>query len=170
MEPTYALPLRTPRDLYEKLQREAARLAANVNTVNGDDLFNFVVTAWHLQEWIRKRSPRTHPDFDTDYARLIANPHIRICRDLANGSKHVRLTYGDQTVTKVERRITRAPARFGMAEFGESQFGDGLGASTLIVTAVHAGKQTAHGIRGVVAGVLQAYDDFAAKHPLDSAP
>ena len=165
MDPTYRLPLGTPRDLYEKLQREAARLTANVN---GDNLFNFMVTAWHLQEWIGKGSPRTHPDFAADLTRLRTNPHVQICKDIDDSSKHFRLDRRRRTVTDVTERVIREPVHFGRSRVGNPRSGDEnpLGEITLFVTVRNAAQETTYGLRDLVDGVLRAYKVFAAKHPL----
>ena len=40
-----------PRDLFEKLQRDAAKLSAQPSP---DDVFNFLVTAASLNEWVNR--------------------------------------------------------------------------------------------------------------------
>ena len=59
----------TPRDLFEKLKRESVRLDQEVN---GDNLFNFVTTAWHLgADWIRKGPTKLSPTMEADRQNLV---------------------------------------------------------------------------------------------------
>jgi hypothetical protein len=76
--------LKTPRDMLGKLKREHERLEAQVTS---DDFFNFIVTAYHLIDWIDK-NPSVPEPARTEVKTLYRNPYIAICRDLANASKH----------------------------------------------------------------------------------
>jgi hypothetical protein len=78
------------------------------------------------------------------------------------------LDYPAGAVTDVAHHVTRAPARLGMARLGESRLGDMLGATTITVTANTRGsaQPTTYTLGAIVDGVLQAYEEFAAMHPL----
>src|SRR2546430_1172086 len=76
--------LKTPRDVLAKLHREHARLK---HTVTGDDLMNFVITGYHIIDWVRK-NPSVSSGAKSDVQSMYANRYIAVCRDLANESKH----------------------------------------------------------------------------------
>ena len=71
--------LHSPCDLLKKLKFEAERLKQNFNSY---DFFNFVVTAYHLCDWVEKNFGLRKGDILNSYLE------IQICKDLANASKH----------------------------------------------------------------------------------
>ena len=112
---TYTMSLiKTADDLYEKLKREADRLKKDLS---GDNLYNFVVTAYHLLEWVQKDPNKTHDPAIIKEVRN--NRHFKICRDLANASKHFEITNYKPDVSDA----TNAKARYGRAEYGASEYG-----------------------------------------------
>jgi hypothetical protein len=104
-----------PEDLFEKLRRDATKLTAQPNP---DDVFNFLVTAASLSEWVRKyfagvalvedvassvraRDWKTFPVAESAWlldVGCIPNRHLderhhivnalRLCWDVAGASKH----------------------------------------------------------------------------------
>ena len=78
-----------PRNLYEKLERDAEKLD---NEVNGDNLFNFMATACHLQNWIKKEDGLRS---DSAVKRLLVMLHddnyIRLCSDILEAKKHFKI-------------------------------------------------------------------------------
>ena len=78
------------QDIFEKLQRDSEILERETS---GDGVFNFVITAYSLWDWIQK-----DPEFksvlnDTLKKKIWQNKYFRVCRDLANASKHMEITY-----------------------------------------------------------------------------
>jgi hypothetical protein len=144
---------RTPRDLYEKLKRDAAKLD---DQVNADNLFNFVVTAWHMQDWIKNGPAKSSPAIEADRNRLRVNEYVQICRDMANASKHFTLTY-DPTVSSITRE--------GAFTVGRSSVGgpDMVGGLDRYIIHVDSDR---HGVGEVVREVLQLYEAFLTKHGL----
>ena len=72
-------------DLFRKVQRDREAVEREVTP---DCLFNFVVTAHSLCDWIPK-DPAFSPTAGAACADLARNnPWLRARRDLANGSKH----------------------------------------------------------------------------------
>lgn len=75
----------TPRDLFEKLCRDSEKLDV---VIDGDHLFNFIATAYHLQDWIKK-SPLIS---STTVKRLVKKLHhdknLLICRDVVTAQSH----------------------------------------------------------------------------------
>lgn len=84
--------LHSPCDLLKKLKFEAERLKQNFNSY---DFFNFVVTAYHLCDWVGKNAniPLKRKDIPDYYKE------IKICKDLANASKHFRIDKYDPIVS-----------------------------------------------------------------------
>jgi hypothetical protein len=68
--------LATPQHLFEKMQADLLDLKAS-----GQDVytaFNFVVTAEHLPDWLRRRD------------LVKSNAYLRVVSHLANGAKHFK--------------------------------------------------------------------------------
>ena len=100
--------LQTAADLHKKLLREADRLEAEVTS---DHFFNFVVTALHLQEWIRKdASLKQHAP------RLAADPDFGVFRDIANASKH--FVPSKPSVESVDSLCGYGAGRYGRGGYG----------------------------------------------------
>jgi hypothetical protein len=72
--------LRTARDLLAKLRHDGERLKRN--HVDAHAAFDFFVTATHLADWLHQG------DEDKAKAMIKDNALLRVCRDIANGSKH----------------------------------------------------------------------------------
>src|SRR5688500_15419440 len=107
---TYSL--RTAIDLYAKLKRDATALDGEVS---GDRAFNFLVTAHHLQEWIRKDSTTKRQVLERLEA-FKSNPYLTLCSDLANASKH--FVQG----RKGEIEEVHGDQGFGMGRLGKGGF------------------------------------------------
>jgi len=82
--------LRTPRDMLEKAHREHARLAAELNI---DNVFNFFVTAYHIQDYVRKTAAVPPAILDA----FLQDQDIKDSRDLCDKGKHLRLTRSGRT-------------------------------------------------------------------------
>ncbi len=77
------------KDLFQKLKRDANALEKECTS---DNFFNFVVTAYHLCDWIKK-DPSCPQSSKNDVSYVRQRTCIRVCRDIANASKHFRLNY-----------------------------------------------------------------------------
>ncbi|NOT20633.1 MAG: hypothetical protein HOP24_10265 [Sideroxydans sp.] len=104
--------LRTPRDMLEKARREHQRLAERFDI---DNLFNFVVTAYHISDYIRKTGAVAQVALDT----FLQDQDIKDCRDLCDKGKHLTLTKRSDPITHVWSGC------FGGAPFGVLPFGGG---------------------------------------------
>jgi hypothetical protein len=101
--------LQTAHDLFDKLQRDVQLLDEEVTS---DRMFNVVVTARHLAEWIEKeRGIRLNELHDTDL--------FKTCRDIANASKHFELT----KQTEVDE--VSSSRGYGVGRYGKGGFGVG---------------------------------------------
>ena len=96
--------LHSPCDLLEKLKFEAERLEQNFNSY---DFFNFVVTAYHLCDWVEKNFGLRKGDILNSYLE------IQICKDLANASKHYCITKYTPTVTHADSVLGYGVGRYG---------------------------------------------------------
>lgn len=110
--------LRSPRDLYEKVRRDAGRLRVEVTS---DDFFNFVITAYSLADWIKNdlRLPdavRTYPVASKSNGDQI----LLLCGEIANGSKHFALRKANPQA----RAITSSQG-WGMGRYGRGAYGVG---------------------------------------------
>lgn len=84
-----------------------------------DDVWCFFQNCWHLKDWIRNddRIPQEHRDsVENDVCQSEA---LCICADLANRSKHLKLTTKrlDAAVTKRNLTIHAGPPGKGFGEY-----------------------------------------------------
>ena len=108
----------TARDLFEKLQRDAAALDAEVTS---DRLFNFVVTGYSLIDWI-KNDPSVPASAKVASAieGLYSDTWLKVCGDLATASKHFRLTSRPPVTTSA-----KASRGYGVGRYGRGGYGVG---------------------------------------------
>jgi len=75
----------TPRNIFEKLQRDSNRLD---KVMDGDYMFNFISTAYHLQEWIKKSPVKSSVAVKRFVKRLNQDENLKICGEILSASKH----------------------------------------------------------------------------------
>ncbi|MBU1098913.1 MAG: hypothetical protein KKA84_00805 [Bacteroidetes bacterium] len=104
-----------PRNLYEKLERDSTLLEAEVS---GDNFFNFISTACHLQAWIKNEAGMKS---DAVVKRLIKKIHetpgIRKCEDILAAKKQFRIftdLINDELIVEI------SDERFNIHEFKNS--------------------------------------------------
>ncbi len=92
------------KDLHGKLVREHERLNKEPTS---DNFMNFILTANHLYDWV-VNDPSADPSLKSKIEADLKNSIIgsdleflQICRDIANASKHFRLTYPHQIIKRV---------------------------------------------------------------------
>jgi hypothetical protein len=107
--------LRTPRDLFEKLKRDALLLDEEVTS---DRFFNFVVTGYSLIDWL-KHEPSVLP---ADTEAMYKDQWIKICGDLATASKHFALDPKKRTPITSKAESERG---YGLGRYGKGGFGIG---------------------------------------------
>lgn len=95
--PQVTFKFKTPRELLEKAQREKARFIKTYRAwqANGSDedavadhFWNFVVTAYHVRDWVGKSGKVS---FDDARKFVGSNESLAVCEVLANGSKHFEI-------------------------------------------------------------------------------
>jgi hypothetical protein len=90
----------TPRNLYEKLRRDSNKLDIEVS---GDNVFNFISTAFHLQHWI-KNSPLMSSEVVKRILRRIGtDEYVKHCQNIAQAKEHfkVEIDNNDNAVISV---------------------------------------------------------------------
>jgi hypothetical protein len=142
--PAQVFSLATPHHMMMKLAWEKrnlhAAIAARKNNEEPDFknhhaaayfAFNFAVTAWHIVDWVWQttddewrdticKSLKCKKDYDA-FKKALMNQYrvIRICQQIANGSKHMRINKPDNSI-RVDTAWARKPALAGQARAGDS--------------------------------------------------
>ncbi len=79
-----------PRNLYEKLERDSLALERETN---GDNFFNFITTAYHLQDWIKRDDGlQSEAAIKRLLKKLHDEPYVQLCSDILEAKKHFRVT------------------------------------------------------------------------------
>jgi len=152
MSLTYGL--KTPRDMLGKLHREYGRLK---DEVSSDNLFNFVVTGYHIIDWI-KNDPSIPTPAKTAVKSMYKNTHIAVCRELANASKHFAL---DKTNKSPVVAKTSAISGYGVGGYGKGAYGTGEESIVVVLT----DGQRFDALE-LAQNVVAAWEEFFAKHGL----
>jgi hypothetical protein len=89
--------LTSPNDLLEKLMYDFKRLKADEGQpAMLYTAYDFFVTAYSLVDWEKKHKQMTEAQAAPLYKPLV----IKVCRDIANGSKHFRRNKQPKTTVK----------------------------------------------------------------------
>ncbi len=75
-----------PRNIFEKLKRDNARLAADHN---GDNMYNFIMTANHLYESIKKWDMAVTGTVKRFQTRVEKDENIKHCNSLVTAKEHL---------------------------------------------------------------------------------
>ena len=113
---TPALLIGSSTDMLAKTRRELARLRAEVNI---DTVFNFFVTAYHVQDYLRAEMPQIKADIDT----LLADADLVICRTICNQGKHLKV---DRRAEPVGERMSGRSGVLGVGVIGQMVIGAGI--------------------------------------------
>lgn len=105
-----------PQDILDKVHRDAALLD---DEVTSDRFFNFVVTAYSLIDWIIE-APSSSCSLKEAAKSLRGNPMLKICGDIANASKHFKLTCRVPITSSVS-----STQGWGCGDFGKGGWGTG---------------------------------------------
>jgi hypothetical protein len=148
--PLMAFAITTSRDLLAKLERDAGALHQEVSS---DRLFNFVVTAWALVDWIRW-DPKVPAAAKAARGTLSNEALLQLCRDLANGCKHHTIDrYDPKTQTTASKR------GYGIGRYGMGAFGEGEEAIEIV-----AKDGARHDALRLVDGVMELLHRFFNTH------
>ena len=114
MNSTYSI--NNSHDLYKKLEIDYTVLEEEVNAYS---VFNFVVTAFHLHEWIQKDNNISKVKKRFLSKTIINSDEFKICADLANSSKHFNRKIGNnKIVNKTEMKKGYGIGRYGKGAYG----------------------------------------------------
>jgi hypothetical protein len=102
------------RDLFDKMILDADALQ---KTVSGDRAFNFVITAFHLKDWI-EQDPSVSQSANGDLQMIMSNKYFQICRDLANASKHMVITRYQPSTDDASSNQGWNAGRYGKGPYG----------------------------------------------------
>ncbi|MFC2084314.1 hypothetical protein ACFLS9_04590 [Bacteroidota bacterium] len=113
----------TPRNLYEKLVRDGQKLDI---VVNGDNVFNFVSTAFHLQQWI-KQSPLVSSEVVKRLLRKISrDENVKHCQKIIQAKESFKLEIfdkGSKTIMHIgEEKLNVFDFRNRIIEIYENYF------------------------------------------------
>ena len=85
----------TPRNLFEKLRRDNEKLD---EIINGDNVFNFVSTAFHLQHWI-KNSPLISAEvMKRILKRISREDYIKHCQNIVRAKEHFKVVVDEDGI------------------------------------------------------------------------
>lgn len=144
--------LATTKDLFAKLQRDAAALD---DEVTSDRLFNFVVTGYSMIDWVKNDPMVPAAAKNTSSIQgLYGDSLLKVCGDLATAVKHFKLT------SRVPVTSSAATSQgYGVGRFGKG--GYGLGEESIEVV---LNDGTCFHCLDLVQGVLTTWQTFFTTH------
>jgi len=80
---------------FARVERALERVCSNRNRElieYEDDVWSFFQNAWHLKDWVKNDSELSQQYRDAVESDVSAIEALQLCADLANRSKHLRLT------------------------------------------------------------------------------
>jgi hypothetical protein len=144
--------LKNPRDLLEKLKRDAALLDEEVTS---DRFFNFVVTGYSVIDWV-KNGP-SNPSAQGDIRNMYDDQSVKVCGDLCTAAKHFVLT-ARKPITQQADSIKGA---YGMARYGKGAYGEGEE-----FIQIELADGSSFSCLEFVENVIKAWEEFFAFHGL----
>jgi hypothetical protein len=144
--------LLSARDLYAKLQRDAAALD---DQVTSDRMFNFVVTGYSMIQWVEK-DPTIPPAARTGAIvdGLYRDRWLKVCGDLATACKHFTITKR-KTVTASATSVLG----YGHGRYGKGPYGTGEESIN-----IELDDGTSFHCLDLVKGVLSTWQGFFQAH------
>jgi len=100
--------------MLSKARRELARLRADVNI---DTVFNFFVTAYHVQDYLRADAPKGDVD------ALLTDSDFVVCRSICNQGKHLKV---DRKASPVGAKFSGRSGVVGIGVVGEMVVNAGI--------------------------------------------
>jgi hypothetical protein len=154
--------LKDYRDLFAKLKREAERFEKDPSA---DNLFNTMVTVWCLADWVLADAELT-PDMNDSLLNLTGrtpfdgkrdiskmSTEMRICKDIANASKHAMITKYSPEV----KMVSFTDGTYGSGPYGFGPYGGGgRRFAVVIVDEIYDAQK-------VITKAIAQYDDFFEK-------
>lgn len=95
----------TPRNIFEKLIRDYEVLDIRVN---GDNVFNFLSTAYHLQEWIKNAPIHSTQQGKRLVSKASGKDCIKLCKEVITAKKTYSVIINDPHAQN-EQDYTKLP-------------------------------------------------------------
>lgn len=134
--------------MLEKARREHGRLTAEFNI---DNIFNFFVTAYHIQDYVRTTAAVPGATLDA----FLSDQDIKYARDLCDKGKHLQLTRRPDV--GATRTVLGALNTVGLNELGVNESKE--------VWTLQSGAAAAD-VAGLASRVIQKWDAFFAANGL----
>ena len=97
----------TPRNIFEKLIRDYEQLDI---LVTGDAMFNFVSTAYHFQEWIKKSPLDSTESVKRLLRKAARHKLIKLCKEIICAKIHYKMIIDDPAMPEgTEVDFTKPP-------------------------------------------------------------
>lgn len=88
----------TPRNLYEKLKRDDHKLNL---VIDGDNVFDFVSTAFHLQHWIKNSPMSSSETIKRMLRKLSQHPYIKHCKNICQAKEKFKIEIAHDKTAKM---------------------------------------------------------------------
>lgn len=144
-----AVLLGSSTDMLSKARRELARLREDVNI---DTVFNFFVTAYHVQDYLRADAPKGDVD------ALLTDPDLVVCRSICNQGKHLKV---DRKASPVGAKVSGRSGIVGIGVVGEMVVNAGI-----LWDLTYDG--TSHNPISLAERVLAKLEEFFAAHSIST--
>lgn len=107
----------TPRNIFEKLIRDYEQLDIRVS---GDNFFNFLSTAYHLQHWI-KNAPMHETEQGKRLEKKAAKEDcIKLCKEIVTAKKNYKIIIDDTSLSdENEIDYTKPPAKHDIKSYND---------------------------------------------------
>ena len=103
-------------DMLSKARRELTRLRTDVNI---DTVFNYFVTAYHVQDYLRAEAVVSSSDIEI----FLADPDLIVCRSICNQGKHLKV---DRRAAPVGEKVSGRSGVLGVGVVGQMILGAGI--------------------------------------------
>lgn len=152
--------LRNPRDLLDKLKRDASLLAQGVTS---DKFFNFVITGYSIIDWV-KNDTSISQSARSAVENLYKDRWIKACGDLATAGKHFTLTSRKPITSKAEsHKEERETKRWDNFAWGVSDYTQIEDAESITIDLEDGSSLSC---LELVKNVIETWDNFFRAHQL----
>lgn len=153
---------RSPGDLFEKVKRDVAKL----DDVTLDHIYNFMVAAWQLQEWLDPN--HVHSGSSEARKDLKNNYLLQACRNICDVSKHFAITRHREKRVPTRVNVIGHGAVLGMpaAILGRMQLGTGPWDEIRITARYDNHVIFSYDVRYLAHEVVALYEAFFTTHEL----
>jgi hypothetical protein len=144
--------LSSARDLFAKLQRDAAALDEEVTS---DRFFNFVITGYSMIDWV-KNDPLVPASAKAEVDSLRKDKWLETCGDIATASKHFTLTRRVPVTSSASAKQGFGVGRYGKGDHGVGE--ESIEVQLNDIRSIHC--------LDMVKGVIASWTKFFADHKI----